>query len=192
MMWELPVSAEIDGVRHPIRTDFRVILEIIQMLSDADLSDEDKAEGILQMFYLRPEEIRNYREAVNQCFRFIDGGHGVRTGKKSPRLVDWEQDSEYIIAPVNRVLGYEARAIAYNRETNEGGLHWWTFLVAYMEIGANCTFSQIVAIRDKRARGKKLEKWEREWYQRNADIIELHTKYSDSENELIKAWTQGR
>lgn len=189
MMWELPVSVEIDGAQHAIRTDFRVILEIIQMLSDTDLSDADKAEGILQIFYLHPEEIRDEKAAVIQCFRFIDGGHSDRPQKKSPRLVDWEQDYEYIIAPVNRVLGYEARGIVYNRETNEGGVHWWTFLSAYMEIGGDCTFAQIVAIRDKRARGKNLEKWEREWFRRNVDIVELHTKYTESENDLIKAWT---
>ena len=187
MIFDLPSSVEIDGEQHPIRTDYRVILEIIQMLADPDLSDADRAEGVLDMFYLHPEEILDYKEAVSQCFRFID--HSDRPSRKSPRLVDWEQDFEYIIAPVNRVLGYEARAVEYDPETNKGGLHWWTFLAAYMEIGGDCTFAQIVSIRDKRARGKKLEKWERDWWRRNSDIVNLRKKYSESENELIKAWT---
>ena len=187
MTFGLPKSALIDGVEHPFRYDYRVILEIIVMLGDPDLSDSDKAEALLEMFYLYPDEIRDVKEAVNQCFLFID--HSDRPNVKRPRLVDWEQDYEYIIAPVNRVLGYEAREVEYDPAANTGGLHWWTFLAAYMEIGGDCLFSQIVSIRDKRARKKKLEKYEKEWLKRNADLVNIKSRYSDEENELIKAWT---
>ena len=187
MNFGLPKAAEIDGKEFPFRYDYRVVLEIILMLGDPDLTDADKAEALLQMFYLHPEEITDYKEAINQCYQFID--HSDRPPKKSPRLVDWEQDFDYIIAPVNRVLGYEARAIEYDPDLNTGGLHWWTFLAAYMEIGGDCLFSQIVSIRDKKARGKKLEKYERDWWRRNNDLVTIKSKYSDSENELIKAWT---
>lgn len=187
MIFGLQKTALIDGKEYPFRYDFRVILEIIIMLSDPDLSDSDKVEALLQMFYLNPEDITDYKEAVNQCFQFID--HSDRQVQKRPRLVDWEQDYEYIIAPVNRVLGYEARDVAYDPETNTGGLHWWTFLAAYMEIGGDCLFSQIISIRDKRARKKKLEKYEKEWLKRNYDIVNIKQRYSDSEDELVKAWT---
>ncbi len=187
MIFGLQKSAMIDGKEQPFRYDYRVILEIILMLNDTDLTDADKTEAIMTMFYLHPEEITDYREAVKQCFQFID--HSDRPPKKSPRLVDWEQDFDYIIAPVNRVLGYETRAVEYDPEANTGGLHWWTFLAAYMEIGGDCLFSQIVSIRDKKARGKKLEKHEREWWRRNIDLVDIKTKYSDAENNLLKQWT---
>ena len=45
-------------------------------------------------------------------------------------------------------------------------LHWWTFLGAYMEIGESL-FSQILSVRMKKAKGKKLEDWEREFYKEN-------------------------
>ena len=187
MIFGLPKTALIDGKEHPIRYDYRVILEIIVMLNDPDLSDEDKAEALIEIFYVHPEEITDYREAVNQCFNFID--HSDKPAKKKPRLVDWEQDFEYIIAPVNRVLGYEARAVEYDPEANTGGLHWWTFVGAYMEIGGDCLFSQIVSIRDKRARKKKLEKYEKEWLNRNYDLVNIKQRYSEAEEQLFKAWT---
>ena len=187
MTFGLPKTALIDGKEYPIRYDYRVILEIITMLGDPDLSDNDKAEALIEMFYLNPEEITDYKEAVNQCFCFID--HSDKQVKKRPRLMDWEQDFEYIIAPVNRVLGFEARAVEYDPVTNTGGLHWWTFLSAYMEMGNDCLFSQIITIRDKQARKQKLEKYEKEWLKRNYDIVNLKQRYSDNEEELIKAWT---
>lgn len=159
------------------------------MLNDPDLSNDDKAEALLTMFYIDPEEITNIREAIDEAYKFIDGNSN-RKPQKGPRLTDWEQDIDYIVSPINRVLGYDCRAVEYDSETNTGGLHWWTFVSAYMEIGSDCLFSQIVSIRDKQARGKKLEKYEREWLQRNADLVKIKTKYSDNESSLIDAWTK--
>ncbi len=104
MTFDLPKTVEIDGKTYDIRYDFRVILEILVMLNDPDLSNEDKAEALIDMFYCQPESVSNAKAAVDACFSFIDA-ESHRPQKKSPRLTDWKQDYEYIIAPVNRVLG---------------------------------------------------------------------------------------
>lgn len=54
-------------------------------------------------------------------------------------------------------------------------MHWWTFFGLYMEIGES-TFSTVVSIRDKKRKGKKLEKWEQEYYKNNKSIVDLHLK----------------
>ena len=185
--YSLPKTVEIDGDEYEIRYDFRVILEIMTMLKDDELSGEDKTEALLDMFYLTPERIRNVQRAVEACFEFID--NSKRQNKKNPRLMDWEQDFEYIIAPVNRVLGYESRSVEYDPETNTGGVHWWTFLAAFMEIGGDCLYSQIVSIRDKQARKKKLEKYEKDWLKRNYDLVRLKTNYTEADEQLLKEWT---
>ena len=70
MNWGLPTSVEIGGESYEIRTDFRVILDIFVMLSDPDLSGTDRAEGILQMFYVSPEDIppQHLQEAVDRFY----------------------------------------------------------------------------------------------------------------------------
>lgn len=93
--------------------------------------------------------------------------------------MNWEKDFPLIVGPVNRVLGREIR--------DETPIHWWTFLSAYYEIG-DCLFAQVVRIRDKKARGKKLDNQEKEFYKRNREIIDIKTQYSSSENELLKMW----
>jgi len=189
MNYTLPTTAEIDGVEVPIRTDFRVCLEIIEALNDADLDDSDRSAVALALFYPDLDAVHNYDEALLQCLIFLDGGRERNYNKKSPRLMDWAQDFDRIIAPVNRVLGYEARAVPYDAEANTGGLHWWTFLAAYMEMGNKCLFSQIVNIREKLKRGKKLDKEERAWYNRNRDLVDLKTQYTEAEKEIEKEWT---
>ena len=188
MTFTLPKTVEVGGKERLIRYDFRVILEIIVMLNDPELSEEDKAEAVIDMFYY--DDVPFCKEAIEACFSFIDGNK-PRSGKPQPRLLDWEQDFDYIIAPVNRVLGFEARAVDYDTEKNTGGVHWWTFLGAYMEIGSDCLFSQIVSLRDKQARGEKLDKFERKWLRRNNDIVQLRQRFSATEDDLIKEWTKG-
>lgn len=187
MIYDLPKTVTVAGEELAIRYDFRVILTILELLNDPDLPDDLKAIGIIELFYV--DEPKDPRAAVKACYDFIDMGE--ESGNKSPRVMDWQQDFRFIVAPVNRVLGYECREVSYDEENNTGGLHWWTFMAAYMEIGGDCMFSQIVSIRDKLARGKKLEKHEREWLSRNRGIVDLKQKFSEQENSIASDWMSG-
>lgn len=181
MIYSLPTKLNICGTDYEIRTDYRVILELIEVLNDPAFSDDEKAVATIETIIIDWENVTDYAEALKQCFWFIDIGQPA--GKKSARLVDWEKDFPYIVAPVNRVLGYECRSAEY--------LHWWTFMGAYMEIGGDCAFSQIVNIRSKLAKGKKLEKHEREWLRQNRDIVNLPQKYTAEDEEILKKWIGG-
>lgn len=187
MGYGLPTSVEINGMEFPIRYDFRVILDIFEALNDPELDDQERSFVVLHMFYPDFERLTDYNTAIHEMFRFINMDQEEEQ-KKQPKLVDWEQDFPYIIAPINRVLGYETRSVSYDPDTNTGGVHWWTFLSAYTEIG-DCLFAQIVGIRSKKAKGKRLDKSEQEFYRKNKSIVDIKTRYTDSENELLKMWT---
>ena len=185
MMYDLPKSLTVSGAEYAIRSDFREILDIIEILNDEEMTESERAFVTLLFFYPDFENMpsEDYQEAVEQCFWFLNGGKSEATAEKNPpRLMDWKQDFPYIIAPVNRVIGHEIRADEY--------LHWWTFLSAYMEIG-ECTFSQIVHIREAKIRGRKLDASDQEWYRRNREIVDLKTKYTTAEEELLKKWGGG-
>lgn len=184
VIYSLPTSVEVNGTEYTIQSDYRAVLDILTALSDGDLDEQDKAEASLTIFY--PEfssmPASDYQEALNQCFRFIDHGQGAKTQGKQPAVMSWEQDFDMIISPVNRIAGCEVRSLPY--------LHWWSFLSYYMEIG-DCLFAQVVAIRDKKARGKPLDKQEREFYRRNREMVDLKTTYTEAEQNLLAAWGIG-
>ena len=83
---------------------------------------------------------------------------------KEKILMDWNKDLKFIIPPINKILKKEIRSLDY--------LHWWTFLSAFSEIG-ECHFSHIINIRNKKNSGKKLEKFEKEFYYANKKDIDM-------------------
>lgn len=179
-LWELPTSVIANGHEYPIRTDYRAVLDLLAALSDKDMQGETERETnyiqcelIRRIMLENPDELlpEDAQEVFNAISEFIDMG-AEQSDKKSPRLMDWEQDATLIIPAVNRVVGHEVRADKY--------MHWWTFLSAYMEIG-ECTFSHILSIRQKKATGKKLEKWEQEYIRNNKEIVLLKDKLSEEE-----------
>lgn len=181
MMYELPTCLEVCGSEYAIRSDYRAVLDICTALSDAELDDSEKALAALTIMYLDFSEMppEHYREAVQKCFWFINCGNEEDRTQKAPKLVSWEHDFQYIVAPINRVLGQEIRAVQY--------LHWWSFISAYYEIG-DCTFAQVVRIRDKKARGKSLDKTDQEWYNRNRKMVDLPADYTEKEKDVLKLW----
>ena len=180
MIFSLPDSVTVSGCEYPVRTDFRTILEIFVMLDDPDLSDADKMEALLRMFYVeRPPDPENALLAFTD---FVDPRQTARTSAThNTRLIDWSQDFDLMVAPINHILGFECRAADY--------LHWRTFLAAYLEIPPESVFARVLRIREKLRTGKKLEKYERTWYNKNRDLVHLRPKFSKAEEELIEAWT---
>ena len=60
-----------------------------------------------------------------------------------------------------------------------------------MEIG-DCTFSTILDIRRKLRKHKKLEKWEREYYDENRELINIKSAHlTDDEDEFIRQLMTG-
>lgn len=182
MNYGLPKSISLGGREYAIRSDYRVTMDIFEILNDVDLTDEERGQLALLFFYEEEIPFELEAEATAGLFWFIRGGREEHGNVSNRRLMDWEQDYPLIIAPVNRIIGHDVRGDEY--------LHWWTFLSAFMEIG-DCTFSQVLHIRTARAEGKKLDKTDAEWYRKNKDIVDLRGKYSEAENDLLRIWGGG-
>jgi hypothetical protein len=150
-------------------------LDVIAALNDEDLTQQEKVYCALSIFYNFniPE---NAQKAADEMMKFISCGENAESSDKPPSM-NWEQDFNIIVAPINKALGTEIRAMPY--------LHWYTFVSAYMELG-ECQFSHIINIRQKKQKGTKLEKWEQEFYNENKSKIDLKVNYTSEEKEFMK------
>lgn len=180
--WSFPTSLNIGGVDYAIRTNYGAVLDLFIALNDPDCVGDTEEETnyihsmmILQIMFPDCDSIpsENWQEAINKVCEFIDAG--ISDKKNSPKTMDWEKDAPIIIPEINKVLGYEVRDPAINT-------HWWTFLGAYMGIGESL-FSNIVRIRYKKSKGKKLDKQEQEFYKENKHLIDFEQKTKRSEEE---------
>ncbi len=172
--WELPTAVELGGRSYAIHADYRDILQIIQTLNDPEDPELVRWRIALALFYEDWQDIplNNQQEAMEQLAVFINCGVEEQDQKPAPKLIDWEQDALTIVADVNKVAGCEVRAMPF--------VHWWTFVAYFSAIGEG-QLSMLVSIRDKLRRGKKLEKWEEQFYRENKDRVDLKTKYTAEE-----------
>lgn len=161
-IWSLPQSAVIGGVEYQIHADFREILEVLNYLNDSTKSEFIRWQIAIGLFYDGDIPRQYETEAMQFLSDFIC--YGVADDKPSPKLMDWEQDAQMIVADINKVAGKEIRA--------EKFLHWWTFLAYFNAIGEG-QLSTVVSIRSKKRKGKKLEKWEQEYYRENRKKVDF-------------------
>ena len=185
MYFDLPTSLEVGGKEWAIRTDYRIVLTILAAFEDPDLEESEKAFVCLYNLYEDFEKIPKelYKEAFEAAMGFLDHGAGTGSGAKN---MDWEQDANLLFPAINKVAGYEVRSIEY--------LHWWTFLGFFMEIGEG-VFSTVMSLRSKKNSGKKMEKWEREWWTKNIAICKIKKRYTaeeKAEQEALKAILGGK
>ncbi len=171
-LWALPRSAVIGGKSYPIHCDYRDILEIFSYLNCPDLPDYMKWRIALALFYEGEIPPEDYQAAITYFLDFIRCGE--KEEKPSPRLLDWDKDAPIILADVNKVAGQEIRALPF--------LHWWTFLSYFHAIGEG-QLSFLISLREKLRQGKKLEAWEKEYYQKNRSRVELPRRYSLTERQ---------
>ena len=177
--WELPTSISVNNTEYAIRTDYRAVMDLLTAFSDKEMLGESEEESniirallVLNILFIDEVKPEDQNEAIKKAIEFIDMSIESSRDVKKPTLMDWEQDAPLIIPAINKVLGREIRADKY--------MHWWTFLSAYMEIG-ECSFTHIINIRDKKAKGKKLEKWELEYIQEHKEIVLLKEKLTEKE-----------
>lgn len=179
--WDLPLFVDIGGVQYAIRNkcDYRVVLDVIEALNDEDLDIESRIKCALFIFYEDLSGCNDLNTAVKKMMEIVNNGEKEDDEEQSqkPRLMDWQHDFSMIAPPVSRVLGYDVR-------TPDRYCHFWTFIGAYMEIG-ECTFANIVSIRSKKRKGKKLEKHEMEFYKDNRKKIDLPLKLSSEDQEFL-------
>lgn len=173
MIGQLPTALSINGFLYNINADFRNVLIIFEALADTRLTDEEKAFVCLKRLYYDEIPIHLIEEAIKQAYWFCDGGDIPKTEPEKVKIIDWKHDESILLPAVSKAAGVvDVRSVSF--------LHWWTFLGLFGEIGDGL-FSTVMNMRQKLGKGKPLEKWEREFYNKNKNLIKLRTAEEQAE-----------
>lgn len=178
MGWGLPTTVEVAGQTFAIRSDFRAVLDALAALRDEELPQAWRLAAFLKVMYPQYEKLPDAEGALQAAMEFINLGRPLPQNQaQRVALVHWDTDVQLIAPAVDKVLGYSCRACTY--------LHWWDFVGAFSNIGKGL-FAQVVAIRDKRARGRALDKAERAFARENEELIGPVTRLTKEEEEFFR------
>ena len=174
----LPKSIKLGEKEYPIRSDYRVGIRLMQMFEDPELTDSEKLFIAMRVIFKDAVISGIYlQEALEKTVWFLNGGDLNQTSSAGSqrRLYSWNQDLRFIIAAVDKTVGFSVRGKAF--------FHWWDFLSAFSEVGES-SFSTIVSQRLLKQKGKQTES-DIEWWVDNADIAELRVQRSREEQDAV-------
>ena len=177
-MLTLPNSIKLGEKEYSIRSDYRAGIRLMQMFEDPELTDSEKLFIAMKVIFKNAVIPGVYlQEALEKTVWFLNGGELNQTSSSGSqrRLYSWNQDLRFIIAAVDKTVGFSVRGKAF--------FHWWDFLSAFSEVGES-SFSTIVSQRLLKQKGKQTES-DIEWWADNADIAELRVQRSREEQDAV-------
>ncbi len=177
MIGSLPKELEVNGKKWAIRSDFRDVLNILVAMDDVDLKEDEKWMIALSILYLEFSDMNpsDYEEAIEKAMWFLSMGEQRTQDIKDIRIYDWQKDEQMIFSAVNKVSGTEVRSVDY--------MHFWTFMGYFNEVGEGL-LSMVAGIRMKKAKGKSLEPYEKEFYKENKDIVDIKKRSKEELEEI--------
>lgn len=194
-MYSLQTKIKLGDKEFKIRHDgdYRMVLDCFNALGDIELTEQERYIACLIIFFEDFStledlaQLPDLNQAIEEMNTFFNCGQKEVVGMQvNYKLVDWEKDANTICSAINRVANTEIRSVPY--------LHWWTFMGYYLAVGESL-LSNIVSIRSKIAKGKKLEKYEQEFKKENPQYFNFDyrlTQERSFEQQLKATWKTKR
>lgn len=161
---KLPETVEIDGLKYPIHTDFRISILFEQLLADTELTEPEKLIQALQLYYpLLPADIPT---AIDQMLWFYRCGKEQKAAedeKPSAAVFDYDVDDQYI---------YAAYLDQYGIDLQDVKLHWWKFKALFAGLKEDNKLCKIMSYRAMDIPGD-MPKAQKEFYKKMKKLYEI-------------------
>lgn len=140
---------ELEGIKYPINTDFKVAIAVDKILSDPTISDYDRPIDMVTL--LLGEDAPYTQEAINKCIIYLQCG--AESGGQ--KVIDYEQHWDYFVGAFRQ---------AYGINLNEVDMHYHEFvslLVSLKDTALNDVVElltyDVSKIKDPKERRKLIE-----------------------------------
>ena len=185
----VPTSVTIDGEKYEINSNFRTSILFELMITDNELSEKQKLEQALRLYY--PIIPTNINEAIEKILWFYRCGKDIvkskgKGNKINTKIYDYEFDDEYI---------YSAYLDQYRIDLQDiEDLHWWKFKAMFNSLNEECLFKKIMQWRATDT-NKIKDKDQKSFYKNMQKVYKLPVNINKSEeqrfNEINKALLEG-
>lgn len=180
---ELPESVEIEGIEYEINTDFRISMLFELMMQDPDITDEEKVENALELYFPQIPPVEYISETIDVIMDFYSCGKDklVSNGKsnskgKAKQIYSFESDADYIYAAFLDQYRIDLQDIEY--------LHWWKFKALFNALKEDNEIVKIMGYRSINITND-MSKHEKEFYKKMKELYKLPDNISKNEKEKI-------
>lgn len=174
----LPREVEIDALKYPINTDFRVSILFEELMQDDEIPQNEKLDLAIKLYY--KHKPHDKAKAVDKllwfyrCGKEIDrksnkGDEGITT----TNIYSYEHDDEYI---------YSAFLEQYSIDLQDiEELHWWKFKAMFKSL-RECKFVEIMGYRSMII-DSKMPKSQQTFYKRMKKLYRLPDNRTEEQRE---------
>jgi hypothetical protein len=166
-----PEFIEIDGEEYEINTDYRYALACFNCINDNELSDVERAYGIIGIIY--KEEPANAQEAIRLAIKYLQCGKESKRQHKPD--MDFEYDESYIKSSFMS---------DYKIDLDDISMHWWKFCELLQGLTDNCVLNRVRDLRNYDLSTVKDSKTRNKIMEAQADIA-LPERLSHEEQNII-------
>ena len=177
---KLPTSVVIDDIEYEINTDFRVGILFSIAMDDNNLSDEEKIETAIRLYYkVIPHDIE---KAIEQILLFYncnkESNNTDSSSSSNPtKVFDYEVDANYIYSAFLTQYHIDLQDINY--------LHWFKFKALFDSLDDNLMLCKIIKFRSIDI-SKIKNKEEKEYYKKMKDTYAIKEDVSKEELEELQ------
>ena len=186
----LPETVQIGDAEYPINTDFRISILFELMMQDDELTDEEKLEKALLLYFPHiPHDIEGAVKAI--LWFYTCGAEGKRRKKRHSgsagggrRIYSFEYDDDYIYAAFMTQYGNDLQDIE--------GLHWWKFRAMFKSLSADTEFVKIMGYRNTKI-NSDMTKREKDFIRKMQSVhaLPLPKDEEDKSDAIIRALQNG-
>ena len=171
MFGKLPDTVDVDGAIYPIRTDFRIGIQLEELLKNETMDEKEKYEKMLLLYYPRiPNDLNG---AIKKILWFYQCGtekiepeegkkERYRRYRSKEPAYSFRQDAKYI---------YSAFKEQYRIDLNTEEMHWWKFLSLFESLNENTKMGKIMFYRQVSVSG--LPKEQRSFYNEMKKLYQI-------------------
>ena len=174
-IYSLPEEVCIDGVLYAVNTDFRVWIEIEELLSSSEINVFEKIQKVLCLCYkdALPETLDKAIDGVMQFYRC--GKENVKSGseKSSMPILNFSEDADMIGAAFYHDYGIDLWRT---------DMHWWQFYALFMSLEENDRIMQVMRYRAVDLHSVE-NKEQRKFYRKMKELYRLKDNRTPDERE---------
>ena len=178
---KVPEYVEIDGIEYKINTDFRIGIMFELLMQDNTLTDMEKVEITLNLYY--PEIPHDPIQALEKILWFYRCGkeydpeslqEGTGDTTQQQAIYSFEHDAEYIYAAFLDQYGIDLQDIEH--------LHWWKFRALFKGLKEDNLIVKIMGYRAIKIDDSMTDS-EKKFYRRMKRIYALPDNRTQEEKE---------